>query len=186
MIKFQLEQCKTSLAKCIKLVEEAAQEIQYLETKIETQKTDYEERILNVETELALSRMEVGAPSAQIMLEVTPPTMVEVSTETDDIEVSDSPGENDEDEENDTSLETTRNVYYDTVQMYRGVTSRLESKLRTAEMVWKEVTATINKILSNRKIQANMNLAIFISEIYWSNLKLRDVFDVSDIYDDTE
>ena len=52
----QLEQCKTSLGRCIKLVEEAAVEIEELEGRLESQKTHYEERILNVEAELAVTR----------------------------------------------------------------------------------------------------------------------------------
>ena len=177
---FQLYQCKTNLDKCIKLVEEAAQEIEYLETKIETQKTDYEERILNVETELAVCKMKTEEANPLEPSEA-PLVMLEVGTDTDDLEVEETPVEEDK-----TSLQITRDVYYESVQSYRKMISRLEAKVRTAEAVWREVTETINKILTNRRIHADMNLAIFISSVHRNNQRLRDIFDLSDIYIDIE
>jgi len=176
----QLYQCKTNLDKCIKLVEEAAQEIEYLETKIETQKTDYEERILNVETELAVCKMKTEEANPLEPSEA-PLVMLEVGTDTDDLEVEETPVEEDK-----TSLQITRDVYYESVQSYRKMISRLEAKVRTAEAVWREVTETINKILTNRRIHADMNLAIFISSVHRNNQRLRDIFDLSDIYIDIE
>ena len=175
---FQLHQCKTNLDNCIKLVEEAAQEIEYLETKIETEKADYEERILNVEAELAVMRTkEVRPPEV-------PRVMIDVGTDTDDFEMeAETETEDGSEEDDETSLETTRTVYYESVQSYRRVISRLEVKVRTAEVVWREITATINKILTNSRIHADMNLALFISEVYRRNQRLRDIFDLSDIYD---
>ena len=160
------------------MVEEAAQEIEYLETKIETEKADYEERILNVEAELAVMRTkEVRPPEV-------PRVMIDVGTDTDDFDMeAETETEEGSEEDDRTSLETTRTVYYESVQSYRRVISRLEVKVRTAEVVWREVTATINKILTNSRIHADMNLALFISEVYRSNQRLRDIFDLSDIYD---
>ena len=159
-------------------MEEAAQEIEYLETKIETEKADYEERILNVEAELAVMRTKGVRPPE------VPRVMIDVGTDTDDFEMeADTETEEGSEEDDRTSLETTRTVYYESVQSYRRVISRLEVKVRTAEVVWREVTATINKILTNSRIHADMNLALFISEVYRSNQRLRDIFDLSDIYD---
>ena len=111
-------------------MEEAAQEIEYLETKIETEKADYEERILNVEAELAVMRTkEVRPPEV-------PRVMIDVGTDTNDFEMeADTETEEGSEEDDRTSLETTRTVYYESVQSYRRVISRLEVKVRTAEVV---------------------------------------------------
>ena len=183
----QLEQCKANLGRCIKLVEEAAGEIEELETRLETQKTHYEERILNVEAELAVTRMEAedwrgSEPPPQLRLELVSDEDEDEDDEEDD---DDSPEERDTDSDR-TTLMVTRNVYYDSVQTYRKIISRLETKIKTAEMVWREITATISNILTDRKIQANVDLGTFISEVHRSNLVLREIFDISNIYNDIE
>ena len=40
-----------------------------------------------------------------------------------------------------------------------------------------------NALLLLVHFHADMNLALFISEVYRSNQRLRDIFDLSDIYD---
>ena len=169
-------------------MEEAAGEIEELETRLETQKTEYEERILNVEAELAVTRMEAedcrgSEPPPQLRLEL-------VSDDEDDLdddgsEVDECPEERDSDSDR-TTLLVTRNVYYDSVQTYRKIIARLETKIKTAETVWRDITDTIHNILTDRKIQANVDLGTFISEVHRSNLVLRDIFDISDIYNDIE
>ena len=68
----------------------------------------------------------------------------------------------------------------------RKIIARLEEKINTAETVWGEITDTIHNILTDRKIQANVDLGTFISEVHRSNLVLRDIFDISNIYNDIE
>ena len=191
----QLEQCKANLGRCIKLVEEAAGEIEELETRLEAQKTHYEERILNVEAELAVTRMEAedwrgSEPPPQLGLELISDEDDDEEIENDDnyddeSEVDESPEERDTDSDR-TTLMVTRNVYYDSVQTYRKIIALLETKIKTAETVWREITATISNILTDRKFQANVDLGTFISEVYRSNLVLRDIFDISNIYNDIE
>ena len=68
----------------------------------------------------------------------------------------------------------------------RKIIARLEEKISIAETVWGEITDTIHNILTDRKIQANVDLGTFIREVHRSNLVLRDIFDISNIYDDIE
>ena len=55
---FQLRECKKSLNKCIELVEDAAIEIQFLEQKLDEQKSEFDEQLLKAEIELSLQRLE--------------------------------------------------------------------------------------------------------------------------------
>ena len=103
----------------------------------------------------------------------------------DESEVDESAEERDTDSDR-TTLMVTRNVYYDSVQTYRKIIARLETKIKTAETEWREITATISNILTDRKIQANVDLGTFISGVHRSNLVLRDIFDISNIYNDIE
>ena len=195
-----LEQCKVNLGRCVKLVEEAAGEIEELETRLESQKTEYEERILNVEAELAVTRMEAedwrgSEPPPQLRLEFTCDddqdddhdieNVIDNDVENDDDDSEESPEERDTDSDR-TTLMVTRNVYYDSVQTYRKIIALLETKIKTAETVWREITGTIQTILTDKKIQAHVDLGTFISEVHRSNLVLRDIFDISNIYQDIE
>ena len=173
-------------------MEEAAGEIEELETRLETQKTEYEERILNVEAELAVTRMEAedcrgSEPPPQLRLELVSDEEDDLNDDLDDddSEVDECPEERDSDSDR-TTLLVTRSVYYDSVQTYRKIIARLETKIKTAETVWRDITDTIHNILTDRKIQANVDLGTFVSEVHRSSLVLRDIFDISNIYNDIE
>jgi len=187
--ELQLRECKKSLNKCIELVEDAAIEIQFLEQKLDEQKSEFDEQLLKAEIELSLQRLEENKYGNLLLItedQEDKSSSCDMSlidsyakrllsrniSEIDEVGSTNYDNLNDDYEPTTEAIKDTdtlkhkeeirsmRESYHRCSQSYRCIIKKMDERLHQAEICWKE--AMIEVLFLKRLKFLLISMIIFI------------------------